>query len=116
MSSRSSGKSVVGNQIRERLPFDQLQGEERQTVDFLDRVDGDDVGMVECGGGACLALEPFAPIGIAGKLARQDLESHPPLEPGVICEVDLPHATLAQQLNDSVVRQGGTNHAVDSQW
>ena len=51
--------------------------------------------MVECGGGAGLALEPFAPIGIARQLASQDLESHPPLEPGVICEVDLAHPTLA---------------------
>jgi hypothetical protein len=40
-------KSIVRNQIRKRLAVDQLEGEERNTVDLLDRVDGDDVRVVE---------------------------------------------------------------------
>ena len=57
--------AVRGDQLAERLAVDELEGQERNAVRFLDRVDGDDVRMIERGGGACLALEAFAAVGIA---------------------------------------------------
>jgi hypothetical protein len=41
----------------QRPPRDVLHHEEVQIADALDGVDGNDVGMVELGGGACLVLE-----------------------------------------------------------
>ena len=66
--------------------------------------------MVERGGGARLALEPLAPVGIAGELLRQNLEGDPSLQPDVVGEVDLAHASLAEHFDNSVVPEGGADH------
>ncbi len=89
-------QAIVGDQIRKRLPIDELEREKRNAVDFLDRVDSDDVGVVQGGSRARLTLEAFAAVGVPGELTSQDLESHPALKSGVVSEVDLAHTTLSQ--------------------
>ena len=54
-SNRSSGIPPRGG-ARERLALDELHRHEVNVVDDLDRVDRDDVGMVEGGDGLGLAL------------------------------------------------------------
>ena len=55
---------------------------------FFDGVDGDDAGLVERGDGAGLALESGAAVGVAGRLARQDLEGDLASEFRVLSQID----------------------------
>ena len=48
---------LVGNEIAQRLPFDQFHRDERAPVSFLDRVDGHDTRMIEGRGGSRLTDE-----------------------------------------------------------
>ncbi len=79
---------------------------------FLDRVNGDDVGVVQRRRGAGLALEPFAPVGVARKLAGEDLERDAPLEPRVVGEVHLAHSPFPEHFDDLIVPEGGADHAL----
>jgi hypothetical protein len=56
------GEPAVGDDAVEGLSVDELHGEEVDAARFLDRVDGDDAGMVERGEGLRLALEAREPI------------------------------------------------------
>ena len=40
-------QATLGYRLRKRLAFDQLHGQEMDATGLLDRVDRDDVGMVE---------------------------------------------------------------------
>ena len=63
-------QSARRNQRVERSPFDELQGQERNAVRFLDRVDGDDVGVIEGGDRARLALEPLTAVRVDRRASR----------------------------------------------
>ena len=65
-------ETVLGNQIRKRLAVDELEREKRDAAGFFDRVNRDDIRVIERRGGPCLAIEPFAPVRIARQLAGQD--------------------------------------------
>ena len=92
-------QAAFGNEVGKRLAVDQLEGQKRNTVCLFDRVNGDDVRMIEGGGSQRLALEPFAAIAIAGELARQDLDRHSTLQAGVVGEIDLAHAAFPEQFH-----------------
>ena len=66
-------QSARRNERVEGPPFDELQGEERNAVRFLDRVDGDDVGMIQRSDGARLALESFTAV----RVHRQPSQAAP---------------------------------------
>ncbi len=52
------------DQRRQQPPFHQLHRQERDTVGLFDRVDGDDVGVIEGGDGPGFALEARAALGV----------------------------------------------------
>ena len=60
--SRSSRQPALGDEPVERLALDELHGQEVDAVGFLDRVDGDDAGVVERGERLRLALEALEPL------------------------------------------------------
>ncbi len=64
-----SGHSVEG------LALDELHGEEVDPVRLLDRVDGDDPGVVERGEGLRLALEAGEPLGVPAISAGSTLRA-----------------------------------------
>ena len=101
----------LGDQIRKCLAIDELEREERDAASFFDRMNRDDVRVIERRGRPCLAIEPFAAVRIACQLASQDLERDSALQPGIVGEVDLSHPAFANELNDPVVPEGGPNHA-----
>ena len=49
-----------GNQFLQRLAFDIFHGDEDLAFVLADLVDGDDVGMVQCGRGLGFALEALS--------------------------------------------------------
>ena len=65
-----------------------------------------DVGVVQGGGGAGLALESLQALGILGKLLGQELEGHAAAEAAILGLVDDPHAAASQWLQRVVVGDG----------
>ena len=59
---------ALGDELVERLPLDELHGQEVDAVGLLDGVDGDDPGVVEGGEGLRLALEALEPLRAGGHL------------------------------------------------
>ena len=102
VSNRSSAMPPAGMHRRQRLPFDQLHREKWYPVDVFDGMDGDDVGVIEGGGGARLALEALAPFGIGRKVRRQDLHRDVPAKARVPSAIDVTHPAGADELRDAV--------------
>ena len=97
------GKPALGEKVVERLSFDQFHREEVGAVSFLDRVERDDVRMIEGGDGARFALEAGEALGIAGDVGRQHLEGHVAAELGIGGAKDLAHSTCANGGSDAVM-------------
>jgi len=73
----------VGKMRSEILARDQRHHEEDEVVLFLDRIDGNDVRMVELRGRLGLAEEAGLDVGAERQLRRQHLDGHVPLQPFV---------------------------------
>ena len=80
----------------EAFTFDQLHGDERRVALALDRVDGDDVGMVECRDRLGLALKALQALRVGSHLRGQHLEGHVTLQVEILGPIDLPHAAFTQ--------------------
>ena len=99
----ASGEPALGDHAVEGLALDELHGEEVDAVRLLDRVDGDDAGVVEGGEGLGLALEALEPLRVGGHLGRQHLEGHVAPELRVGRAVHLAHPAGADRGGDAVV-------------
>jgi len=105
-------QSAWRNDRLEGSPFDQLQGQERNASRFFDRINGDDVGMIQGSDSMRLALESFTAVRVHRQLARQHLESHATSESRVLGGVDLAHAALTEGFGDVVVTDAGSDQYV----
>ena len=101
---------VLRYQRVERPPFDELHRQEGNAVGFFNRVDRDDVGMVERGNRLRLALKAAEPLGVGRRHQRQDFQGDDPIEPGVLGRINLAHATAPERPDDPVVVQGRADH------
>ena len=97
------GKAARGNAVFQRLPLDQFHGQKMDAVGFLDRVERDDVRVVEGGDGAGFALEARQAFRIARHFGRQHLESDVTAEFGVGGAIHLAHAAGADRGGDPVM-------------
>ena len=102
------------NELGEGLALDVLHGEEALAVGLFDRIDGDDVGMVERGDRLDLALEAGEAVGIFGEGRRQSLQGDLAMQAQILGEVDDPHAALTQFRQDPIVRQLRADHCAYS--
>ena len=75
--------------------------------------DGDDVQVVQAGGGLGLAAEPLHEVVVGGEHAGHRLDGDEPVEDGVPGLVDLAHGPLADAGDDLVLADAGQIH--DSQ-
>lgn len=101
--------------LRERFALDVLHDGVRRALVIADIVQGADVGVVEGGDGAGLALEALQGFGTAAEALREDLDGHNAIEPGVAGPVDLAHAAGAGGGNNLVgpqARAGSKRHLV----
>ena len=104
---------LLGNQLAEGLSLNQLHGDEMDGLRVIgrlgssgfDRVDGDDVGVIERRDRFGFALEPLPSVCIVRYLGRQDLERHLPFELGVLGGKDLAHAAGPELADDLIVSQ-----------
>jgi len=72
-----------------------FQDNERLALRLADVVDRADVGMVESGRGASLALKPLERLRISCKRLREELEGDSASQPHVLGLVDHTHAATA---------------------
>jgi len=87
------GKAARGNAAFQGLPLDQFHGQKVDAVGFFNRVQRDDMRVVEGGDGAGFALKARQTLGIARHFGRQHLESDVTTEFGVGGAIHLAHAT-----------------------
>ena len=66
--------------------------------------------MVEGGGSACFSLKPFESLRVASQLLRQELQRKPAAKFEILSFIDHTHPTAAEFRNNTVVRDGLTNH------
>jgi hypothetical protein len=90
--------------IGERLAFEQLHRDEEASGVFADLVDLTDVGMVDAGGRARFAPQPFTPRLVTGQ-RRQRLQRDGAPEALVARLVDDAHAALAELAGDRVLAE-----------
>ena len=99
-----------GNQPFQWRPRDQLHGNEVRTVDLVDAIDRDDVGVTEGRRGLGFLDEPPLAVRIGDLRRGQNLECHHAIQPQVAGFVDHPHPTFTEGREDLVVGEGATNH------
>src|SRR6266436_8669227 len=106
-------EAVRGDQAIEWLPLDQFHGEKVDAVAFFHGVHRHDVGMIESGYGASLAMEPNEAFRILRHLSGQNFDCHVAPQPGISGAVHLSHTTGADGcLNfvDAEVSAGSQGH------
>jgi hypothetical protein len=96
-------ESAHQDDARERRPLDELHREKRNPFRLFDRVNRDNVGMVQRGDREGLALEPAAVLRI---VASKYLEGDIPLQAGIVGAVDLAHSSAAEQGNNLIGAEG----------
>jgi hypothetical protein len=87
-------------------------GDEMGATRLLDRVNGHDVGMVECRHCLGFALKPSQPIKVGSHFLWQHFDRDIPIEALIAGAVHLPHPALADLLDDAVVPKGATDEVL----
>ena len=91
----------------QRLALEMRHDQVVRAIDAADVVDAADVGMVQRGDRPGLALEACPRIGIAGDVARQDLDGDRAIEARVAGLVDLAHPAGAERRGDLIRAEPG---------
>ena len=99
------GQRTRHEEFGQRWTVDQFENQCLDGARLFDAVQCRDVGVVEGGEYARLALEPDETIGIACKRVRQDLECHFATESRITSAIDLAHATGTDEGDDLVVAE-----------
>ena len=107
VSTRSSGRPPERQHLGQRSPFHQLHRQEDGRAGVFDRMDGDDVRVVERRDGERLARESLAAIGIGGGDVGQDLQRDIALEPRIARAVHLAHPARAERAQRFRTRRDG---------
>src|SRR4029077_13076796 len=87
----------------ERLTLDVLHDDEVQVALTPDVVDGDDVRVVQRGGGAGLEDEALSLLG--RRVAWKNLDGDVPLQPRIVGQIDRAHAAFTDLADHDVVQQ-----------
>jgi hypothetical protein len=96
----------------ERLAVEQRHDDEVRAPRLTDVEDAADVGVIEAGDHARLALEPDAGVGVAGDVWRQQLDGDAAIEPRVTSPIDLAHPAGADCRDDFVRPETSTRFDV----
>ena len=97
---------ISRNQPIQGFAVDEFHGDEIDATSLVDIVDGDDVRMIERGGGAGFLDEAMFALGIGYLCHMQDFQRDVPVQAGVAGLPDSTHSAIAQLLDDPVVGDG----------
>ena len=89
----------------EAVALDQLHRQEPDAVLVLDRIERDDIRVVEAGHGARLVLESRQAFGVRGHVGGQHLERDVTTEAAVARTVHLAHAACAERGDDLIAAE-----------
>jgi hypothetical protein len=81
-----------------------------ETVRFLNRINRDDIRVVESRNRLGLALEPLETFRVRRHLAGKKLQGDFSMQLEVFGDVHLPHAATAESPNNAVVMESGAYH------
>ena len=101
------GQRPALHALRQRLAFQVFQHQVVDATLMADVVERADVGVLEGGDGARLALEALAELAARGEMLRQDLDGDLAVEPRVARAIHLAHAAGADGGKDLVRAEGG---------
>jgi len=104
------GEGAAGEALREVLALDKLENQEPPPVVLLEAVDLGDVGVVEGGEEAGLALEASQALRVRREGPGKHLDRHLAAEGRVLGAVDLTHATGAEAPADAIVGERLADH------
>ena len=110
------GQTACDEEVAQGHALHPFHRDERHAGLLADVVDGQDVRMIQRGGGLRFLLEPAETIGIAGHVARKDLDGNRAIEPRVARAVHLAHAPRTDGLGDFIrakTRTWGERHRAD---
>ena len=91
------GKPALADEPVKRLTFDELHGQEVDTVAFLDRIYGDDVGVIELREGLGLATKTPETLETLRHFGGQDFKRYVASEFRIGGPIHLAHATRPQR-------------------
>ena len=94
----------------ESLAVEKFHGDEVAAFEFVNFVDGADVGVIEGGGGLRFALETFEGLRVAGKIFGEKFQRDETAELGVFGFIDDAHSAAAELFQDAVVGDGLADH------
>ena len=83
--------------------MEQFANNVRRTLVDADVVDGDDVGMVQCGGGAGFQFKAAKMVGIGAGGGADQFEGNIASEPFIMCAKNFAHGSGADLFHDPVV-------------
>ena len=98
-------RSIAAQTLGQGLTCDEFHDQKVGPVLLADIEEGADVGVVERGDGPGLALETRPELLVRGEVRREDLDGHISIEARVVGSPDLPHASGADLLDNTVVSQ-----------
>ena len=91
-----------GQQVAQGRAVHPFHGDERHAGLIANVVDGQDIGMVQCGRGLGFLLEATHAIGIVGETGWEDLDRDLTLEAGIQRAVHLTHAACPERTEDLI--------------
>ncbi len=92
----------------------ELHDDERLTIFLANFMDRADIRMVQSRGRLRLPLEPGQRLRIFGQVSRQELQSDEAMQGKVLGLVHYTHAAAAELFDDTVMRDGSTDHSGDT--
>lgn len=94
---------AIVEQLAEFFAFEKFGNDEWRSFVGTDVVDGEDIRVVERGGGAGFLLKAQQAIGITGERGRKHLDRHIAVKSGVACSIDFTHPTRAEFDDDFIM-------------
>jgi len=89
--------------LAQSLPFEHLHCDIGAALEFSDLIDGADVGMIERGSGARLALEALGSLAVVCEHIRQEFQGHTPAKTQVFGLADFTHSAAAETAQNSIM-------------
>ena len=105
-----NAQAALGNQIDQRFALHVLHHHEFGVAFRNDVVNGDDVGVVQRGGGLRFLDEAAAALGIARAGAGENFDGDKPVEAGVLGLPDFAHASGAELFQELIVVDSFPDH------
>ena len=107
---------TLTNAIGERCSFDEFEDQRDDVFAFLERVDGGDVGMVQCRKDLRLAFEASDPGGVGRHRRRKHFDGDVSTELDIARSVHFTHAAGADACGDFVFAEPSSNERRVGRW